>query len=1016
MVEYICNKCNTEFKQKIDYTRHINKKYPCVTQEELKNSKFTEDESLKKLESFFSKIRDILRDCESITGHKALDVITDFLLLRLLNIAMDNKQSNMNFATKKYDKSVKLEGTQIEYDIDEYKKYFKWNELMDLIKDIDSTSDNGKKELLNHIVINVIFSGIFKFHEQTKEIFKNKKFLVQKTTTIIKLLKEFNKIDFNDFDVDVKGKAYELTIQKEGASNKEFGQYFTPRWVDKYLVENTNIEVDKDGNYTKCMDPACGTAGILTEYLSKVQKIADDKDVILNKDVNKFIYGFEIVDDTLKIAHMNILLKSGSYDKNIKCKDFLESGCFDFDKDKFDGNIATNPPFALTKNYDDIFKNKEMYPIKTKSGTLLFLQSCIGILKKGRSCVMVSPNGKEIFGKNKEFVDLRKHVMTSCNLQKIAMLPSGSFKPYTGVETLVLIMVKGEKTKEVQFVNVTKNKDDTTTETKLCKVKYEDFEKNGFSWNYKDYITNNINEKYKDIEYKKLGDILERGKAGSTNTNSITNTGEYNFYSATAQNPCGTHKKYDFDDENEYFIFAKSGGNSKTRTGISLGIGKFWLTSGKTCGNVATIQFSNKTNNNIRYLDYFLKYKLFVIQEMAEYCTGNGNINVPNMLNAIEIPVPPLQIQDLIVKELDSMYKDKENVQNSINERNTSRKAMFEMLLNDCKDKKDMKLSNVIKYYTGKRLPNKEKYSDDNTDYKYIRVEDVNKNDVTNCVSITKEHYNILKRHEVYEGDLVFTKDGTIGKMMFIPKTNLKVILSEQVIKLEILDKNICDINFLHNYLGLIENKNLQKINGTTIPHLQLADFIDAKIQLPTKQDQERIIKEMEQFDELDRLQKAHLTRLETLIKQRFEYHLSKCKKNDKKQEEDNDSENENEEDDSDKKKGNKKNVESDSDNESEQEVKPKKKSNKKTVQSDSEEEVVKKKSNKKNVQSDSEEEVVKKKSNKKNVESDSEEEVVKKKSNKKNVESDSDNESDQSEEKINGKSYKVGKLVKKNK
>ena len=75
-----------------------------------------------------------------------------------------------------------------------------------------------------------------------------------------------------------------------------------------------------------------------------------------------------------------------------------------------------------------------------------------------------------------------------------------------------------------------------------------------------------------------------------------------------------------------------------------------------------------------------------------------------------------------------------------------------------------------------------------------------------------------------------------------------------------------------------------------------------------------------------------------------------------------------------------------------------------------------KKKSNKKTVQSDSEEEVVKKKSNKKNVQSDSEEEVVKKKSNKKNVESDSDNDSDQSEEKINGKSYKVGKLVKKNK
>jgi type I restriction-modification system DNA methylase subunit/restriction endonuclease S subunit len=1011
MVEYICNKCNTEFKQKIDYTRHINKKYPCVTQEELKNSKFTEDESLKKLESFFSKIRDILRDCESITGHKALDVITDFLLLRLLNIAMDNKQSNMNFATKKYDKSVKLEGTQIEYDIDEYKKYFKWNELMDLIKDIDSTSDNGKKELLNHIVINVIFSGIFKFHEQTKEIFKNKKFLVQKTTTIIKLLKEFNKIDFNDFDVDVKGKAYELTIQKEGASNKEFGQYFTPRWVDKYLVEKTNIEIDKDGNYTKCMDPACGTAGILTEYLSKVQKIADDKDVILNKDVDKFIYGFEIVDDTLKIAHMNILLKSGSYDKNIKCKDFLESGCFDFDKDKFDGNIATNPPFALTKNYDDIFKNKEMYPIKTKSGTLLFLQSCIGILKKGRSCVMVSPNGKEIFGKNKEFVDLRKHVMTSCNLQKIAMLPSGSFKPYTGVETLVLIMIKGEKTKEVQFVNVTKNKDDTTTETKLCKIKYEDFEKHGFSWNYKDYIGDKV-QKYGDIEYMKIDTICDI-KSGKYNSNDMDNIGKIPFYSCSANNPVGFHSKYSFDYD-EYILLIAGGGSINNKEGDNVGLGKVYYINGQTAcrANVICLKIKN-IDISTKYLFLYLKTNKKVISNIAHFTTNLGTISIDN-IKSIEIPVPPLQIQDLIVKELDSMYKDKENVQNSINERNTSRKAMFEMLLNDCKDKKEVKLDDIC----GFNMNNIKDFN--KSEYMYIDISSVKKGILVEEKIIEKDELpSRAKREGLINDILISSVRPNLENYLYLTDQHIKsnTVISTGFIIIT-TDKKKADPRFIYQYVTSdnITQKLVSLTSGANYPSITADDIKKISVQLPTKQDQERIIKEMEQFDELDRLQKAHLTRLETLIKQRFEYHLSKCKKNDKKQEEDNDSENENEEDDSDKKKGNKKNVQSDSDNESEQEVKPKKKSNKKNVQSDSEEEVVKKKSNKKNVQSDSEEEVVKKKSNKKAVQSDSEEEVVKKKSNKKTVQSDSDNESDQSEEKINGKLYKVGKLVKKNK
>ena len=94
MSNYPCEKCDKIFTQKCDYLRHINKKYPCITQEKIKKldnnelmelkDKITETDSLKYLESFFSKIRDLLRNQESISGDKALDVITDFLFLRLL--------------------------------------------------------------------------------------------------------------------------------------------------------------------------------------------------------------------------------------------------------------------------------------------------------------------------------------------------------------------------------------------------------------------------------------------------------------------------------------------------------------------------------------------------------------------------------------------------------------------------------------------------------------------------------------------------------------------------------------------------------------------------------------------------------------------------------------------------------------------------------------------------------------------------------------------------------------------
>jgi hypothetical protein len=93
----------------------------------------------------------------------------------------------------------------------------------------------------------------------------------------------------------------------------------------------------------------------------------------------------------------------------------------------------------------------------------------------------------------------------------------------------------------------------------------------------------------------KLGKILFKCSNGKTSTTKISNSGEYPFYSATADNPYGTHNNFDFDCEN-YFLFSKSGGNSKKIFGNSLGIGKFWLVHGKS--SISTNMSIFKINNH----------------------------------------------------------------------------------------------------------------------------------------------------------------------------------------------------------------------------------------------------------------------------------------------------------------------------------------------------------------------------------------------------------------------------------
>ena len=149
MVEYKCDKCSLIFKQKNDYERH--KKNPCVIQEQEKIIK-TEHDDLNKLETLFNKLRDILRNNENITGKDALDVFSDFLILRLLKPSLTKDKINKNvpyidLLEQKYSDSC-----------DQYKEYLDWEKLHLFVKNL---KDNRDKQQVYDIVKKGIFEGIF---------------------------------------------------------------------------------------------------------------------------------------------------------------------------------------------------------------------------------------------------------------------------------------------------------------------------------------------------------------------------------------------------------------------------------------------------------------------------------------------------------------------------------------------------------------------------------------------------------------------------------------------------------------------------------------------------------------------------------------------------------------------------------------------------------------------------------------------------------------------------------------
>ncbi|CAI2173293.1 15460_t:CDS:2 [Funneliformis geosporum] len=91
----------------------------------------------------------------------------------------------------------------------------------------------------------------------------------------------------------------------------------------------------------------------------------------------------------------------------------------------------------------------------------------------------------------------------------------------------------------------------------------------------------------------------------------------------------------------------------------------------------------------------------------------------------------------------------------------------------------------------GKRVPKGETFSDEKTDYFYLRPNEVSIRgiDKDNIPYLSAKIYNQLKRYKIVSGELCVSIAGTIGKTALINTDNLEIgkenlILSENFIKL----------------------------------------------------------------------------------------------------------------------------------------------------------------------------------------------------------------------------------------
>lgn len=297
-----------------------------------------------------------------------------------------------------------------------------------------------------------------------RDIFKNAYLPYRSAETLKLFLKTIGEFEYTHSEK--LGDAFEYLLSVMG-SQGDAGQFRTPRHIIDFLV----AIIDPDKGET-ILDPACGTAGFLIsaykhillkhtkankdglniyEY-NKLEKKPFNNlgDQLTPDDRKKLIQnfaGYDISPDMVRLSLVNLYLH-GFSDPHINEYDTLSS------EDRWNENfdvVLANPPFMSPKGG---IRPHKKFTIASNRSEVLFVDYIAEHLNpKGKAGIIV-PEGV-IFQSGKAYKDLRKMLVENY-LYAVVSLPAGVFNPYSGVKTSILLMDKAlaKQRNEILFVKI----------------------------------------------------------------------------------------------------------------------------------------------------------------------------------------------------------------------------------------------------------------------------------------------------------------------------------------------------------------------------------------------------------------------------------------------------------------------------------------------------------------------------------------------------------------------------------
>ena len=704
-----------------------------------------------------------------------------------------------------------------------------------------------------------------------RDIFKNAYLPYRDPETLKLFLKTIN--DFSYDHSERLGDAFEYLLSVLG-SQGDAGQFRTPRHIIDFMVQ-----VVKPQKNEKILDPACGTAGFL---ISAYKYILNDNtvqtsparegwqgrgqgDQLSPDDKKKLLTnfkGYDISPDMVRLSLVNLYLHG-----------FVQPQIYEYDTltseerwSDYADVILANPPFMSPKGG---IKPHKRFSVQSNRSEVLFVDYMAEHLTPGGRAAIIVPEGIifQSSGANKQ---LRKYLVEQNYLWAVVSLPAGVFNPYSAVKTSILLMDRAlaKKTDQILFLKIEADGYDLGAQRRMVeKNNLPDALNLLFDWQNSvlnnqvvsfdlkakpcsallvpksrlaqgdEYTltgdryrisTHNVNQKWPMVP---LGDICEfiNGMPFKPDSWEKANDGGLPIIRIqNLNNPNADFNYYSRQVNERYYVnngdllFSWSGSR-----GTSFGAHIWKGSKGILNQHIFRVIFSNSLIKE--YLKLALNKAVGEIEENLHGGVGLVHITKGD-LERIKIPVPTLEVQREIVKEIEGCEYIIESARQII----AAWKPNLALELEqegkfagvDAWNRKPL-VEVCDRITDGTHIT--PKYTD--TGVPFLRVTDITGSNSSKKFISEHEHKELIKRCRPEKGDVLYSKNGTIGIAKLVDwdwEFSIFVSLAMLRPKQELLDGQYLEFflnsndalaqAFAHSKSGTVTNLHLVEIKQIEIP------------------------------------------------------------------------------------------------------------------------------------------------------------------------------------------------------